>query len=505
MKKTKKLSKKGKIVIALICCGAAVLAAGAALFSKTKQNRAAYVAPVEELNCSWVLENGSNEGVISDMAKQEVLLDATGEVEQVLVEEGQTVARGDVLLTYDVEQLKGELEVARLTKAAKEDQLALAQKKLENSRNLPVRTAEESNAAAARIEELSNQADLLEARIEELSAMEQELSQQTPSAALGEENNPQPETEGVNPKPTEDGTALQQEAEGANPKPAEDGTALQQEADAGQLAAEKKECLEKRTAVLAELENLLADTTQYYTQEEKNSMIAAQELEIRRMQNSIRSSELDIARVQRQMEDTKVTAAMDGIVSHVGDDTQIRDGSPFLTVVALSGLSVIGYVDEYTLDTVHVGDEITVTSWESGSSTAAVIGEISPYPATDYQSYQYGNSNFSYYAFTAYLKDAEGFAAEEWVSVQMESPESAIVLERIYVDEDEEGDFVLVDDGSGKLKRQAVEIREVSEAEYVQITEGLAQEDLLAFPHGKSGFAGNVTTTEQSFSPLSFF
>jgi hypothetical protein len=152
------------------------------------------------------------------------------------------------------------------------------------------------------------------------------------------------------------------------------------------------------------------------------------------------------------------------------------------------------------VDKVKVGDKITVQSWESGAQTTATIMEISSYPSDQSTTYRYGNSNFSDYEYIAYMEETTGFYADEYVSIKQYRETDSIVLESVYVRSDDEGDYVLIDDGNGTLKRQAVVTQDTSEAEYVEITEGLSEDDMIAFPYGKSGFAGNITTTVQAFS-----
>lgn len=487
MAKKRKMSKKLLVflLIAVVLVGAVV----AALISRSRSNNAAYVAPASELNNSWALEEESTEGLISDAAAQNVYLDSASEIEQVCVTEGQSVAKGDVLLTYDIDTLNSEVEVAQLTINAKNDQLALAQKKLENDQNLPVRSTEETTALEAQIQAMDDRMQELEAALEQ-ARMEADLLAEEAGDSVAETGD------------GEDGSE-EADADPADENASEDSTAAFRE-NAKMRLQELEQNISDYEAELAylgsEMEKLTSDTTVYYTQSEKDSLIADQQLEIRRIQNSIRSTELDITNLQQQIADAKVVAAMDGVVSYISKETQIKDGSPYMTIVALSGLSVIASVDEYNLDSVQVGDQVMVTSWESGSQTMATIMEISQYPTDRFGSYYYGNNNFSSYEYLAYMDETAGFYADEWVSVRKYSEDDALVLESVYVRSDDDGDYVLMDDGSGKLKRQYIETRPATESGYVVIVDGISEDDLIAFPYGKSAFEGNVTTTEQPFS-----
>jgi multidrug efflux pump subunit AcrA (membrane-fusion protein) len=467
MTKKHKISKK--LVVFLVVLLLIVILITVALMSKSKSNNAAYVTPVSDMNNTWILDESGSEGIISDAAAQNVYVNTAEEIAEVCVTEGQTVAKGDVLLTYDINTLSSELEVAQLTKSAKTDQLAVEQKKLENDKQVAVRSAEDSAAVEARV-------DTIETRMQQLLVYMEQLQEEMNEAAVSE----QPAGD------AEDATEENPDAADAS--------------EDAERAARMQAYQSEYDTLSNELDSIESDTTRYYTQAEKDALIAEQELEIRRVQNSIRSSELDISNLQKQIADAKVTATMDGIVSYIGENPKANDGNPYMTIVALSGLSVKGFVDEYQVDKVKVGDKITVQSWESGAQTTATIMEISSYPSDQSMTYRYGNSNFSDYEYIAYMEETTGFYADEYVSIKQYRETDSIVLESVYVRSDDEGDYVLIDDGNGTLKRQAVVTQDTSEAEYVEITEGLSEDDMIAFPYGKSGFAGNITTTVQAFS-----
>ena len=82
--------------------------------------------------------------------------------------------------------------------------------------------------------------------------------------------------------------------------------------------------------------------------------------------------------------------------------------------------------------------------------------------------------------------------------------EDAIVLMKIYVRSDEKGNYVLKDNGNGRLVRQDVTVKRTSENEYVQITSGLTLDDMIAFPYGSKGKVGIKTTTQMSAFDMLF-
>nr|MCR5054564.1 efflux RND transporter periplasmic adaptor subunit [Lachnospiraceae bacterium] len=179
--------------------------------------------------------------------------------------------------------------------------------------------------------------------------------------------------------------------------------------------------------------------------------------------------------------------------------------SPFVVITGESGMAVIGYVSELKLGSIKVGDEYTVYSWETGNTTTAKVAEISPYPAENFNSWTNGNSNVSWYPFTAYMESAEGFTpgfGVEMTPVVEEEEGEVIVLEKVYVRSDEKGNYVLKEDENGRLERADVTVKSTSEAGYLQILSGLSTTDRIAFPYGNKAVVGMKTTDKP---PISLF
>jgi hypothetical protein len=125
---------------------------------------------------------------------------------------------------------------------------------------------------------------------------------------------------------------------------------------------------------------------------------------------------------------------------------------------------VRGTVNELALDTVKVGDTITGTSYETGSSFTAEIVEISEYPDESANSFYGGygeeNTNSSYYPFLAYIEDAEGLEVDSYVDLSLSEngftdsgdPEmsNGLCLEEFFIRKDNSGRsycYVLGKDG----------------------------------------------------------
>ena len=105
----------------------------------------------------------------------------------------------------------------------------------------------------------------------------------------------------------------------------------------------------------------------------------------------------------------------------------------------------------------------------------------------------------SYYPFIAYIEDAAGLKNYEMVelNLQLDNQGEAASSESVYLSKafirSEDGiDYVMKDDGSGKLVRQEVQLGQLYYGSY-EILSGLTLEDKVAFPYGKAVKEGAKT------------
>jgi multidrug efflux pump subunit AcrA (membrane-fusion protein) len=243
------------------------------------------------------------------------------------------------------------------------------------------------------------------------------------------------------------------------------------------------------------------------TENEKKEQTASDEIGIKKAENAVKSAQINLDDAKRRLSEATVTAKIAGVVLTMGDyKNPPQDGSAFITISSQNGLAVTGYVSELQLDSMKEGDEIAINSWESGAYATATITEVSSYPAANYDGWSNGNSNVSWYPYTAYIENADGFKTGEYVQISkvMEENTDAIVLEKIYVRSDDNGNYVLADNGKGRLVKKPVTVKNTSESEYVQITDGLTLDDMIAFPYGSKAKEGIKTTTQMSVFDMLF-
>ena len=252
-----------------------------------------------------------------------------------------------------------------------------------------------------------------------------------------------------------------------------------------------------------------------FTAEELAEAIKEQEKNIKETELQIREAELGIQEYKKILDGKIVYATMDGIVKSAGSSGS-GSSSAFITITGRAGLYVRGTVNELALDTVKVGDTITGTSYETGSSFTAEIVEISEYPDESANSYYGGygeeNTNSSYYPFLAYIENAEGLEVDSYVDLSLSGsgftdsgdPEmsNGLCLEEFFIRKDNSGrSYCYVLGKDGLLEKRYLEIG-ANIWGYITIKSGLTPDDYIAFPYGKGVEEGAQTVKVESLSAV---
>ena len=161
-------------------------------------------------------------------------------------------------------------------------------------------------------------------------------------------------------------------------------------------------------------------------------------------------------------------------------------------------------VKESKLGTIHEGDRVTVTSWQTGGQYEAEIKSISPYPDT---TGMFDNSNSeTYYPFIAVVEDRDAVMQNgEWVEVSYAASDSGnsgntLTVMKAFVREEGSKKYVNVRDEDKKLKKQYIITGTLSDSGY-EILDGLSESDWIAFPYGKNVKEG-AKTREASYNEL---
>ncbi|POP32935.1 hypothetical protein C3B58_09730 [Lactonifactor longoviformis] len=242
-----------------------------------------------------------------------------------------------------------------------------------------------------------------------------------------------------------------------------------------------------------------------YTKAELEKAIQEKQKDLKKLELDIKESDLKIQKISGKLENQTIKSTIKGTVKAVGDPEKGEtDGKPFIQVVSSEGLYVRGSISELLLDKVKPGQMLTGSSMETGTPFEAEIKEISPYPASSNYFGGGGNSNVSYYPFTAYIAQAEGLKNQEYVSLQAEidtgAGADALYLQKPFV-RTEDGKSYVYCSVKGRLKKQEIITGKTLWGSLIEIKSGLTREDKVAFPYGK-GVKENARTKDASIDEL---
>jgi multidrug efflux pump subunit AcrA (membrane-fusion protein) len=236
--------------------------------------------------------------------------------------------------------------------------------------------------------------------------------------------------------------------------------------------------------------------------------IAELKTQMKDLDLEIRVAKNELAQMQKEADNGQVLATVAGTVSSVQDADEARSGgTPMIKVTGTGGYTIECTVDELSRDDLSIGEEVEVTSYDSGMQYTGTISTIGDMPVTS-QYYYYGtSSNTSYYTFTVTVSSDADFSDNEYVSVTTngsgDSSESGFYLESMFILTEGSKSYVYVRGENNKLEKRQVKTGTISYGS-VEILSGLDRDtDWVAFPYGtsiKDGAATREATLDELYS-----
>lgn len=230
-----------------------------------------------------------------------------------------------------------------------------------------------------------------------------------------------------------------------------------------------------------------------YTATELAKEIRDKEASINGIDLQIDNQDLAIRKKKKAIGDSSVKATLNGIVTSIDtSEENIAAGKPIMVISTDGSYSCQIQVDEYQLETMTVGDAMSVTSYDNGMTYDARVAEISLTPSTDNTNYAEGTS--SYYPVTLAIDDSEGLEEGSYVDVQMNSANAGnpdeIVLP-IYLTKKENGNYYVLKNKNGKLVKTQIKTGKIYWGSEIVVKDGLEASDAVAFPYSKDAKPGS--------------
>lgn len=225
-----------------------------------------------------------------------------------------------------------------------------------------------------------------------------------------------------------------------------------------------------------------------YSRAELKKMISEKEAEIKRLEITKKSADLEYRIAKEQKESGTVIARIDGVVSTINENPEADQ--PYIVVQGEGGLTITGYIGELNFDKVSPGTLLNVTFWETGNMVEAEVTEISSVPIS-YESMNWGeNPNSSSYEFTASVNGSVEIPVyDRSVRITLPSTDediSKLVIPKVYVRQEEGRYYVFRADENGRLEKKYVKAGRTIYGSQIEILDGLTEEDKICFPYGKN-------------------
>ena len=220
-----------------------------------------------------------------------------------------------------------------------------------------------------------------------------------------------------------------------------------------------------------------------------------QEKKIKDLEFQVKMAEAEYKIAQTEVNDGNVYAQIDGeVVSVLTEEEAKMQMQPVLKVSGGGGFYVEGFVSELEKDKMYIGMEVTVNDWNTGMTYTGTVASLGDFPNPDGYWNGMGNPTASYYPFMVFVDGSADLQAGNYVSVMYStsSGENGIYLQKPFLRTENGKSYVYIMGQNGRLEQRFVTTGKDLYGSYTEILAGLTAEDLVAFPYGKNVKDGAV-------------
>lgn len=209
---------------------------------------------------------------------------------------------------------------------------------------------------------------------------------------------------------------------------------------------------------------------------------------IRDLELQLSMAKVELETVRHELESGVVKSTIDGVVKTVRTVDEVRGQQiPLILVSGGGGYMVTGALSETELDTMHIGDTVSVLSWENYQTYEGTIVSISQFPDTSNRYYHYseGNRNVSLYPFTVSISEDAMLREGEYVQLSYDptGEGTGFYLSYPFIRTEKGKSYIWVAGEKGLEKRYVTTGRSLW-GSYLQIVEGMEGVEFIAFPYG---------------------
>ena len=226
-----------------------------------------------------------------------------------------------------------------------------------------------------------------------------------------------------------------------------------------------------------------------YTAAQIAQMRSQQEKTIKDLEFKIKMAEADYKIMQTEVSDGKVYAQIDGqVVSVLSEEAAKRNGEPIMKVSGGGGFYINCTVSELEKNNIIIGQEVTINDWNTGMTHIGTIQSVGDFPDSDGYWNGMGNPNASYYPFVVFVGEEANLQEGRYVNVTYSTgtSEHGVYLQNPFLRTEQGKSYVYVMGKDGRLEQRFVKTGKALWGSYTEILSGLDAEDLVAFPYGKN-------------------
>lgn len=240
-----------------------------------------------------------------------------------------------------------------------------------------------------------------------------------------------------------------------------------------------------------------------YTYSEIQKMKKEQEQKIKDLEIQLKLSQADLKIMQRELSDGNIYAEQDGkVISLLTEEEAKLNSQPIMKVSSGGGYYIDATIGELERDTVKIGQEVSVSDWESGGSYTGTVVSVGDIPSSSAIYSAMSNPTSTSYPFRVFVDESADLKAGSYVSISYSAAEkTGVYLEKPFLRTEGGESFVYVRGEDGLLERRTVTVGKSQGGYYMEILDGLTADDYVAFPYGKNLKPG-APTEEGDYSDM---
>ena len=239
--------------------------------------------------------------------------------------------------------------------------------------------------------------------------------------------------------------------------------------------------------------------------------IQTAQLNLKEAEMNVKTKEAEVVASETLLENATVVAPVSGRVQSVSESGTDNYGKPvpYITIQQAGSYRIKGTLGELQRGGIVEGDRMKILSRTDAGTfwtgTVTLVDYESPYQGSDMDRY-YGMSSdemssSSKYPFYVELDSTEGLILGQHVYMELETEETettGVSLSGAFICYDEDGSSYVWAEKRGKLEKRTVILGEYNPMQDTyQVTDGLTEEDYIAFPDEQLCQEGAATTHDQ--------